>query len=273
MLPKFCQSTRCIAVLTKSSIQIQAVTTREESKMFLDAPSQVYANDPHWVAPIRSSIVKQFTPTNPFFNYGKLQQFIIVSQERGAKPLGRIVAAVNQHLIEKEGQNVGLFGYFECVQDFEVAQSLLNTASEWLQQQGMTVVRGPIDLSTHNKCFFLVDGFDSPPTVMMPYNPRYYPEFIERDGWHKAKDAYAYDFLLDKPSLPTKFEKAYRIACKSGVNFRPVRTKGEEFETDAITIYHLFNRAFANNWSSTPRSEAEFMEEAKDLRKMVCNLR
>lgn len=141
-------------MLSKSSIQIQAVTTPEENEIFLDVPLQVYANDPHWVAPIRSSIAKQFTPTNPFFNYGKLQQFIVVVQDKGAKPLGRIVAAVNQHLIEKEGQNVGLFGYFECVQDFEVAQALLNTACEWLRQQGMTVVRGPIDLSTHNRCFF-----------------------------------------------------------------------------------------------------------------------
>lgn len=255
-------------MLTKSSIQIRPVTTPEENEMFLDVPSRVYANDPHWVPPIRSSIAKQFTPSNSFFNYGKLQQFIALSQENKPQPLGRIVAAVNQRLIEREGQNVGLFGFFECIQEFEVAQALLDTASSWLRQQGMTVVRGPIDLSTHNKCLFLVDGFDSPPMVMMPYNPPYYPEFMERDGWHKAKDAYAYDFPLDKP-LPTEFEKAYRIACKSGVNFRPIRTKGEEFETDAIAIYHLFNRAFANNWSSTPRSEAEFMEEAKDLQSLI----
>lgn len=255
-------------MLTKTSVEIRAVTTPEENEMFLDVPSRVYANDPHWVPPIRSSIAKQFTSSNPFFNYGKLQQFIAVSQEGKPQPLGRIVAAVNQRLIEQEGQNVGLFGFFECIQDFEVAQALLNTASSWLRQQGMTVVRGPIDLSTHNKCLFLVDGFDSPPMVMMPYNPPYYPEFMEQDGWHKAKDAYAYDFPLDKP-LPTEFEKAYRIACKSGVNFRPIKTKGEEFETDAIAIYHLFNRAFANNWSSTPRSEAEFMEEAKDLQSLI----
>lgn len=257
-------------MLTKSStFEIRAVTTPEENEMFLDVPSRVYANDPNWVPPIRSSIAKQFTSSNPFFNYGKLQQFIAVSQETGKpQPLATIVAAVNQRLIEREGQNVGLFGFFECIQDFEVAQALLNTACEWLRQQGMAVVRGPIDLSTHNKCLFLVDGFDSPPMVMMPYNPPYYPEFMERDGWHKAKDAYAYDFPLDKP-LPTEFEKAYRIACKSGVNFRPIRTKGEEFEQDAIAIYHLFNRTFANNWSSTPRSEAEFMEEAKELQSLI----
>ena len=256
-------------MLTKSSIQIRAVTTPEEKELFLDVPARVYANDPHWVPPIRSSIAKQFETGNTFFEYGKLQQFIALSESTGKlQPIGRIVAAVNERLISREGQNVGVFGFFECVPDFDVAQALLKTACDWLRKQGMTLVRGPIDLSTHNNCLLLVDGFDSPPMVMMPYNPPYYPQFIEQDGWHKAKDAYAYNFPLDKP-LPTEFEKAYRIACKSGVNFRPIRTKGKEFEQDAIAIYHLFTRAFANNWSSTPRSEAEFMEEARDLQSLV----
>ncbi|HEY9606082.1 MAG TPA: hypothetical protein V6C85_31030 [Allocoleopsis sp.] len=251
------------------SAEIQVVTTPAQSELFLEVPGQVYANDPNWVPPLRSDIAKHFAPSNPFFEYGTLQQFIAV--ERGGKnpqAVGRIVAAVNQRLIEREGKNVGLFGFFECVPDFAIAQALLNAAQTWLREQGMTVARGPIDLSTHNNCLFLVDGFDSPPLVMMPYNPSYYPEFMEKDGWHKAKDAYAYDFPLDKP-LPAEFEKAYRIACKSGITFRPLRTKGEAFEQDCISLYHLFTRAFAHNWSSTPRTEQEFLAEAKALQSLV----
>ncbi len=252
-----------------TAIQIRTVTTPADREMFLDVPARVYANDRHWVPPLRSDVAKQFAPTNPFFQYGKLQQFIALAQ--GAKTpqaVGRIVATINQRLIAGEDQKVGLFGFFECVPDFAIAQALIEAACQWLREQGMTIARGPIDLSTHNNCFFLVDGFDSPPMVMMPYNPPYYPEFMEQDGWHKAKDAYAYDFPLDKP-LPAEFEKAYRIACKSGVTFRPLRTKGKEFEQDAISLYHLFTRAFANNWSSTPRSEEEFLEEAKALQSLV----
>ncbi len=252
-----------------TAIQIRTVTTPADREMFLDVPARVYADDRHWVPPLRSDVAKQFAPTNPFFQYGKLQQFIALDQ--GAKTpqaVGRIVATINQRLIAGEDQKVGLFGFFECVPDFAIAQALIEAACQWLREQGMTIARGPIDLSTHNNCFFLVDGFDSPPMVMMPYNPPYYPEFMEQDGWHKAKDAYAYDFPLDKP-LPAEFEKAYRIACKSGVTFRPLRTKGKEFEQDAISLYHLFTRAFANNWSSTPRSEEEFLEEAKALQSLV----
>ena len=251
-----------------TKVEIRAVTTQADSEMFLDVPELVYAKDPNWVPPIRSSIAKQFTPNNPFFEYGKLQQFIALSPEQNKGAVGRIVAAVNQRLIERENQNIGLIGFFECIEDFSVAQALLQNACQWLREEGMTIARGPIDLSTHNNCLFLVDGFDSPPLVMMPYNPPYYPKFMERDGWHKAKDAYAYNFPLDEP-LPKEFEKGYRIACKSGVNFRPLRTKGKEFEQDCISLYNLFTRAFTNNWSSTPRSEAEFLEEARELQTLV----
>jgi len=251
-----------------ASFQIRAVTAAADRELFLDVPAQVYAHDPYWVPPLRSSVAKQFATSNPFFQYGRLQPFIALSQADGSQAVGRIVAAVNQRLIDREGQAIGLFGFFECIQDFTVAQSLLAAACQWLRQQGMTLARGPIDLSTHNSCLFLVDGFNSPPMVMMPYNPPYYPKFVEEDGWCKAKDAYAYNFSLDEP-LPPEFEKAYRIACKSGVRFRPLRTKGKGFEQDCISLYHLFTRAFANNWSSTPRSEAEFLDEAKELQSLV----
>lgn len=251
------------------SIQIQAVNSPTDNQLFLDVPARIYANNPYWVSPLHSDVAKHFAPSNPFLNYGKLQQFIAYDiNTKKPEAVGRIVAAVNQRLIDKEAEKVGLFGFFECIDNFAVAQALLHAASGWLREQGMTKVRGPIDLSTHNNCLFLVDNFESPPLIMMPYNPPYYPEYMEKDGWHKAKDAYAYNFPLDKP-LPTEFEKAYRIACKSGVNFRPLRTKGEGFEQDARSIYQLFTRAFANNWSSTPRSEEEFLEEAKSLQTLV----
>jgi hypothetical protein len=292
-------------------IRIIPVKSAVEQEWFLDVPAIVYANDPNWVPPLRSSIAKQLAPTNPFLQYGRLQQFVAMEgEERGERReesgvgsresgvgsgraklktqnssplplsppqsgsklhpslLGRIVAAVNDRLIDREGQKVGLFGYFECVPDFAVAQALLEAACQWLQEQGMTRVRGPIDLSTHNNCLFLVDGFDSPPMMMMPYNPPYYPQFVEQDGWQKAKDAYAYNFPLDKPLSP-EFEKGYRIALKSGVTFRPLRTKGEGFEQDCISLYNLFTKAFSNNWSSTPRTQEEFLEEAKDLQSLV----
>ncbi len=253
--------------MNQKKIKIKPVTNAAEKEMFLNVPLKVYEKDPNWVQPLRSSIAKQLSPENTFFEYGETQEFIAVSETSG-EALGRVVAAINKRLIEREQKQIGLFGYFECVEDFEVAKGLLDKAAEWLSDRDMKTVRGPIDLSTHNNCFLLVDVFDSQPFVMMPYNPSYYPEFIERAGWQKAKDAYAYDLDLQKP-LPEKYEKGYKIASKSGISFRPLRLKGEEFEEDCRSLYQLFTTAFADNWSSSARTEEEFLEEAKDLQQLV----
>nr|WP_199313972.1 hypothetical protein [Leptolyngbya sp. FACHB-671] len=253
---------------SSKAVQVRAIATPEEIEQFLDVPAKVYADDTNWVPPLRSSVAKQLAPDNPFLQYGKLQAFIAVKGESGEEVVGRIVASVNQRLIEREGKNVGLFGFFECVEDSAVAQALLQAACQWLREQGMTKARGPIDLSTHNNCLLLVNGFDSPPTIMMPYNPPYYPQFIEQDGWQKAIDAYSYHLPLDRP-LPTEYEKGHRIAAKSGVSFRRVNLKGEAFDQDVEGIYYLFNKAFANNYSSTPRTLEEFREEAEDLKTVV----
>ncbi|MEO0373571.1 MAG: GNAT family N-acetyltransferase [Cyanobacteria bacterium P01_A01_bin.17] len=255
---------------------MKPISTTAEFEQFLDVPARVYANDPNWVPPIRADVAKQFQPSNPFFEYGRLQQFVAYHDQQ---PVGRIVAAVNDRLIEREGKNIGLFGFFECVENLAtedpavampsaIATQLFEAASQWLKEQGMNTIRGPIDLSTHNNCLWLVDGFDSPPYMMMPYNPPYYSKCVEKEGFHKAKDAYAYSFELS-PSLLQKFEKAYQIALKSGITFRPVATKGEAFEQDCRDLYRLFTQAFSNNWSSTPRTEEEFLEEARDLKMIV----
>ncbi|MCM1985204.1 hypothetical protein [Lyngbya confervoides] len=241
------------------------MTSKVDQQRFLEVPHIVYKDDRNWVAPLRSSVASHFKPDNPFLSYGKLQQFVAL---RDRQPVGRIVAAINDRLIEREGERIGLFGFFECIDDSEIAQALLGSAEAWLKAQHIVKVRGPIDLSTHNNCLFLAEGFDSPPLVMMPYNPPYYLRFMEEGEWHQAKDAFAYDLPLNQP-LPESYERAYRVACKSGVTFRSIHTQGQEFQADCRGLYDLFTRAFANNWSSTPRTEAEFLEEAKALQSLV----
>lgn len=245
---------------------VRAVETAADFERFLDVPARVYASDPHWVPPLRSEIAKQLAPESAFAAYGRWQAFL--AADGAGVPCGRIVAAVNQRLLEREGYGVGLFGYFECIEDSTVAAELFSAASEWLRQQGMTAVRGPINLSTHNSCLWQVDGFGESPRIMMPYNPPYYPQFAAANGWQKAKDAYAYNLHLDRP-LPDKFAKAYRIALKSGLTFRNFHLKGQDFDADVEKLYHLFNEAFADNWSSTPRTLEEFRDEAKSLQSLV----
>ncbi len=253
-------------VTSQTTVTVEPVTTSHQQEQFLNIPWQVYKDDPNWVPPLKSDVAEQLSPENAFRQYGKLQPFIALNEQQ--KPVGRIVAAVNERLLEKEPQKVGIFGFFESIKDQSVAFALFEAAENWLREQGMTVMRGPIDLSTHNNCLWLVDGFDSPPRVMMPYNPPYYPEFFEAYGGTKAKDAYAYQLSLEQ-DLDAKFAKAYRVASKSGITFRPLRTKGEGFEEDVTNIYYLFNRAFADSWSSNPRTKEEFMAQANSLQSLV----
>lgn len=252
-------------IVEKSRFEIRSVSSESDQTNFLEVPNVVYRRDRNWVEPLRADVRKQFQPENPFFSYGRLQQFLALADN---KPVGRIVAAVNERLIEREGQPIGLFGFFDCVNESAIAQALFNTAEQWLRDQGIEVIRGPIDLSTHNNCLFLADGFEAQPLLMMPYNPEYYLRFMAEGGWEPAKDAYAYDLPLDQP-LPQGYKKAYRIACKSGIQFRPIRTKGEGFQQDCRALYDLFTRAFSDNWSSTPRTEQEFLEEAQALQSLV----
>ncbi|MEM8640861.1 MAG: hypothetical protein AAGG51_18890 [Cyanobacteria bacterium P01_G01_bin.54] len=247
------------------AVQLTPVTTPEQQAQFLLLPRRIYAQLPQWVEPLHSGITEQLSPENPFREYGELQAFLAIQD---GEPVGRIVAAINRRLIEREGQNVGLFGYFETIDAPDVVETLLEVAADWLRDRGMDTIRGPINLSTHNSCLFLVDSFDRQPQMMMPYNPDYYPHLLEQLGWAPAKDAYAYDLPLDL-LLDPKFEKGYKIALKSGITFRPIRTKGAEFEADCKALYELFTTAFANNWSSSARTEAEFLAEAEDLKQLV----
>ncbi|MEM1239142.1 MAG: hypothetical protein AAGI45_04795 [Cyanobacteria bacterium P01_H01_bin.26] len=248
-----------------ADFSIKLVTDASDQAAFLAVPAYVYRDNPHWVAPIESSVAQQFSDENAFFQYGHLAQFVAW---QGKQPVGRIVAAVNQRLIEREGRSVGLMGFFECIHDHGITGALLDAATHWLQQQGMTIARGPIDLSTHNNCCFLADGFDSDPMLMMPYSPQYYLEAMDVNGWYKAKDAYAYDLPLDKP-LPNSFKRGYKIAQKAGITFRTIQTKGEPFEQDCRHIYELFTTAFSHNWSSSARTEAEFLADARELQTLV----
>ena len=245
---------------------VTVVTSPRQQEQFLQVPWRVYQDDPHWVPPLTSEVAAQLSPENAFFHSGKTQQFLAINAQEEA--VGRIVAAVDQRLIEKEGQNVGLFGFFECIEDQTVAFALFEAAEHWLREQGMTLMRGPIDLTTHNGCLWQVEGFHSPAKIMMPYNPPYYEAFFLAWGGEAVKEAYAYHLPL-QGKLDDKFAKGYRVATRSGVTFRPLQTKGEAFEQDVTNLYHLFDRCFEDSWSSTPRTKEEFVAQAQSLQSLV----
>ena len=161
-------------------LRVQAVRTRRDLTRFIDLPYRLHARDPVWVPPLRRDVKLLLSRTrNPFFEHAEAEYFIA---EREGLVLGRIAAISNQLHNETHDDQVGFFGFFESIDDQSVADALLNSAAEWCRQRGHDVLRGPASFSVNDECGLLVAGFEMPPTLMMPHNPRYYIGLLERHG-------------------------------------------------------------------------------------------
>jgi hypothetical protein len=165
---------------------------------------------------------------------------------------------------------VGFFGFFEVVNEYPVAEALLSAASDWLRERGMDAIRGPENLSQNEEVGVLIDGFDAPPVVMMTYNPRYYPGLIERAGFVKAQDLYAWDLLtsifdLDVQKLPAKFLRvAEEARRRPGLVVRPLDKK--HFEHDLELAKQVYNKAWEANWGFVPMTDHEFDHLGESLK-------
>jgi GNAT superfamily N-acetyltransferase len=234
-------------------------------KEFIKFPWQVYKDDPHWVPPLITER-KEFLDRekNPFFKHAEVEFFLA---KKNGRTVGRIAGIVNYNHIEFYQEKAGFFGFFECIKDYDVAKALLDTVREWLQAKGMEIMRGPANFSSNEEWGFLLEGFDSPPVIMMSYNPPYYLEFMERYGLVKAKDLYAY--FIDE-SLPTP-ERVVKIAenikRKVGIKIRKVNLK--DFGNEVQRIKDIYNSAWSKNWGFVPMTEQEFDRVAKDLKQIV----
>jgi len=160
---------------------------------FVEAPWHIYRGDPYWTPPLKADLlgnkvlglVGLLTPEHPYHRDAEVTHFLA---QRGSELVGSISAAINRRFNEYHHTRIGFFGFFETVEDFEVAQALLDAARDWVKQRGMEVLRGPGQYSnaTHERQGVLIMGFDSPPTVELTHNPPYYGPFLERYGFHKA---------------------------------------------------------------------------------------
>ena len=168
------------------SLQCRAVQSAADRRQFIRVQREIYADDPNWVPPIwrvQDELVG-FRP-HPFYDENRCQAFIVT---RNAKTVGRVVAIINRGHNQRYNDKVGFFGFFECHDDIEAARVLFHTAEQWLLDQGMDTVRGPVNPSLNYDCGLLIDGFDTPPTFLIPYNRDYYDSLLVRCGFVKVQD-------------------------------------------------------------------------------------
>jgi len=246
-------------------VRIQPVTTRVQRRIFIKLPWKIYRDDPLWIPPLVGQMKETFDPRkNPFYDHADVQLFLAL---RGDLPVGRIAAVVNHSHNEFHDERTGFFGFFECINEGPAAGKLLEAARDWLGQRGMTTLRGPASFSSNDEWGLLVQGFDMSPVLMMPYNPPYYPELLERCGLTKTKDLYAYRMHI-REGLPDRLRRmADRIEQREGLTIRPIKMK--DFDNELKRIKEIYNNAWRKNWGFVPMTDAEFDHLAKKLKPLV----
>ena len=241
-----------------ASVVIERIgRSRRELSRFFDVADALYASDPLFVAPIRSDVAKVFQGENPFFRHGEMQLFIA---RRGGRDVGRVAAILDRNHNEFHGEKTAFFGFFESENDPEVAGKLLEAAALWGRERKMTVLRGPTNPTLNDEAGLLVDGFDSPPVMMMTYNPPHYAALIEGQGFSKVKDLLAFWFPLEEKPLERLTRVAERFRRRSPeIQVRNV-TRGS-LTRDLGRIREVYNEAWEKNWGFVPMTgeEMDFM--------------
>ncbi|MEW6207140.1 MAG: N-acetyltransferase [Acidobacteriota bacterium] len=249
---------------TGEQIEIRPVKSSRERREFLDLPYRLYRDDPHWVPPLRMAQKDMLdTRRHPFYLTADVEMFIARRQRRA---VGRIMAIINHAHNSFHNERAGFFGFFESENDREVASDLIQTAKMWAKERGAAVMRGPFNPSPNYECGLLVEGFDSPPVVMMTYNPPYYIDLLEQSGLRKAVDMYAYRISPGSFILSDKL-KSVADRLRESISVRTVDMKNIRREADIIRS--IYNNAWSDNWGFVPMIEEEFAHLTRDLKQIV----
>jgi len=241
--------------------------SQKDIKKFLKFAFKIYKNDPNWVPPLFVDKMKLLSKTkNPFFvENGDIEMFMAF---RSDKPVGRIAAIRNDLHNRIHEENIGFYGFFECIDDQEVANKLLDTAKEWLKGQGFDSMRGPTNPTSNDEWGSLIEGFNDTPRLLMAYNPNYYNKLYEGYGLTKIKDLYAYDIQNSEMSKNEKIKRVSDLVrTRYGLKIRSVNLKN--FQQDLETFKMIYNKTWAKNWGFIPMSEAEIDAAAKDLKPLI----
>lgn len=247
-----------------TSLTVTAIDPRRDLDAFLRVPFQVYGTLPHWVAPLWLERRGALTPgATPYLRRSRLQWWVA---HRGGRVVGRISAHVDPAALARE-PGIGHLGLLVAPDDAEVVRALTTVAEDWLRAQGMTRVRGPLDLSLNQESGLLVDGFDTPPMLMMPHNPPGLGAALEAAGYGKAMDLLAYRADPRRP-VPAPVRRLMERPLPAGLDVRPARL-GAAYDTEVRTMVDIFNDAWSDNWGFVPFDAEEVALLGRELRPLI----
>ncbi len=248
-----------------SGLTIVPVKTRSDTTDFIELPWQIYKYDPLWAPPLKSHLRRLLDPSkHPFWKFSERELYLA---RRGSETVGRIAGIVDGNYNQYHNEKMGVWGFFECQDDPEAATGLFQAVESWVREKGMTFLRGPLNPSMNYECGMLIDGFGQAPTIMMTYNPPYYIDLIEAEGYKKEKDLISIRFEeSDQPSQ--RLERlARRIRRTNRMTIRPLNMKNLAEEMKLIN--EIFRECWAGNWGFVPMTDDELAESVRDLPKIA----
>ncbi len=245
--------------------EIVEVTTKADLLRFIKSQFEFYRGDRNFVPPIigeRAEVLDE--KKNPFFAHSRMKLFLARS---GGRVVGRIASIINGNHLETYDDNVGFFGFFECIDDQRVANALFDKAADWLRENGLKAMRGPANPSLNDDAGLLFEGFDTPPVFMMPYNPPYYNQLCENYGFVKEMDLFAYH-LNQKDYMSEKMQRLYDVVMRRyDVKIRNVSFRDKkQFPKDVEIMKDIYNQAWEKNWGFVKMTDDEFNHLAKSLK-------
>ncbi len=251
-----------MAKVDQTVLSISPVSNRADRREFLGLAAALYRDDPHWIAPLRFEERMRVFGNNPLFEHAEVRAWVA---RRGGRPMGRITAQIDRLQQQTQDNRAGSFGMLEAEDDPEVFAALFGAAEAWLRERGCTEVRGPFNLSINEEAGLLVEGFDTPPCVMMSHGRPCYPGRVEEQGYEKAQDLFAYTLKSGFVPPPVMMKLAERAARE--VRMRTLRRR--ELAAELEILRDIFNDAWAGNWGFVPFTSAEFTELGKVMAALI----
>jgi hypothetical protein len=248
-------------------VRLKAVETAADRKRFIELPFKLYANDPAWVPPLKNDVADLISGDqnkNPYFEHARMRMWIAF---QGNEVVGRISAQVDELVQSHWEKGLGHWGLFDCIDEQEVADKLLDTAETWLREQGMAKSMGPISISVWDEPGLLVKGHHIPPTVMMGHHLPYYERLIEAHGYTGVKDLYTYELPIEN-GFPDQVNRIVAAGEKSS-RIRIRRVDKSRFDEEATLILDILNEAWSDNWGFVPLTPLEVAFVGKKLKAIV----
>ena len=242
-----------------NDVEIRQVTDSRDLKAFIEVPWAIYHDDPNWAPPLKFERKEAFSEKNPFFEHARWQAWLAY---RDGVPVGRISAQIDSLYLELHDAHTGFFGMIEAPEDPEVFAALFGAAGGWLKEQGMQTALGPFNLGINQEIGCLVEGFNSPPYVMMGHARPYYGALIEGQGYEKAQDVLSYELTKEMFALPDVVQRMVKRQA-ARMKLRQVDRKNTAAELE--TLRNIFNDAWSANWGFVPFTENEFNAVGKEL--------